>query len=274
MPRNVGTLTFPDFSGLTRTLILWNIAIFFVLLILGMAAPQLAGLLSAHLALSPARVMHGEIWQLVTYSFLHGGLVGTALELLSLWFLGSFLEQDRGSHWMGQLYFVSVIGTGVAAVLITLAMSRTLFPLAGVGIIGSFGGIFGLLIAFGVLYGEMQFLMFFLFSIKAKYLVAIYILIAFASFFLGDKVYAFAQLCGALCGYIYIKTAPRRGYSTVGTEWWFGMRNDYYRWKRRRAARKFQVYMKKQDRDVEFDREGRYIDPDSKKNPNDKRWMN
>jgi hypothetical protein len=57
-------------------------------------------------------------------------------------------------------------------------------------------------------------------------------------------------------------------------EQYFGMRNAYYRAKRRRAARKFEVYMGKQGRTVHFDKEGRYVDPDEKKDPNDKRWMN
>ena len=65
---------------------------------------------------------------------------------------------------------------------------------------------------------------------------------------------------------------PRRGFAFAGSERLFGLRNSYYRWKRRRAARKFEVYMRKQNRDVHFDKEGRYIDPD--KDPNDRRWMN
>jgi hypothetical protein len=75
-----------------------------------------------------------------------------------------------------------------------------------------------------------------------------------------------------LFGYIYIKMAPRRGFAFAGSERFFGLRNSYYRWKRRRAARKFEVYMRKQNRDVHFDKDGRYIDPD--KDPNDRRWMN
>ena len=58
-------------------------------------------------------------------------------------------------------------------------------------------------------------------------------------------------------------------------EQYFSVRNGYYRWKRRRAARKFEVYMGKQGRKVSFDKDGRYIDPDeTRKDPNDKRWMN
>ena len=59
--------------------------------------------------------------------------------------------------------------------------------------------------------------------------------------------------------------APRRGYSYAATEGFYGMRNSYYRWKRARAARKFQVYMGKQGREVHFDKEGRYVDPDDRR---------
>src|SRR5215472_2800028 len=91
----------------------------------------------------------------------------------------------------------------------------------------------------------------------------------------NDRFGALTQLCGALVGYLYTRFAPRRGMAFGFSERYFGMRNSYYRWKRRRAARKFEVYMSKQGRKVQFDKEGRYVDPDElRKNPNDKRWMN
>jgi hypothetical protein len=62
--------------------------------------------------------------------------------------------------------------------------------------------------------------------------------------------------------------------SMAFSEGFFNLRNNYYRWKRRRVARKFEVYMRKQNRDVRFDSEGRYIDPDEKRDPNDRKWMN
>jgi len=49
----------------------------------------------------------------------------------------------------------------------------------------------------------------------------------------------------------------------VFSERWYGLRNGYYRWKRRRAARKFEVYMRSQGRTVRFDGQGRQIDKDS-----------
>ena len=114
-----------------------------------------------------------------------------------------------------------------------------------------------------------QFLLFPLpIGIKARYLVIIYALIAVAMLFGQQRLYAFAQLGGALAGLLYVRLAPRRGASFAFSESWYGLRNRYYRWKRRRAARKFEVYMRSQGRTVKFDGQGRLIDehdPDDKK---------
>jgi hypothetical protein len=82
-------------------------------------------------------------------------------------------------------------------------------------------------------------------------------------------------LCNALAGYVFLRFAPRRGLRVGVSERWFAMRNSYYRAKRRRAAKKFTVYMKKQGRDVSLDEDGRYVDPDGKpRDLNDRNWMN
>ena len=65
-------------------------------------------------ALVPPYVLQGRVWQLVTYSFVHQGILNTAFELLSLWFLSSFLESNHGSRWLGEIYFASVLGAGLA----------------------------------------------------------------------------------------------------------------------------------------------------------------
>ena len=107
-------------------------------------------------------------------------------------------------------------------------------------------------------------------GIKARYLVAIYALISIAMLFGQQRLYAFSQLGGALAGLLFIRVAPRRGFSFAFSEQWFGLRNRYYRWKRRRAARKFEVYMRSQGRNVRFDGQGRQIDDD----PDDKKHWN
>jgi len=272
MPRSAGLLAFPDFSGFTRKLILWNLGAYFALVLLHVASPAMQMTVVSWTALVPTAVFHGCIWQLITYGFVQLGILNTAFALLSLWFLGSFLEGIHGSRWLAEIYFSSVLGAGLFALALYAAT-----PSSASVLVGCWGGIFGLLIAFGVLYGEQQFMMFPLpMMIKAKYLVWVYMLITLAMLFSSERAFAFSQLGGALFGYLYIKFAPRRGFALASSERYFGLRNSYYRWKRRRAARKFEVYMRKQNREVRFDKEGRYIDPDRDvdRDPNDRRWMN
>ena len=273
MPRIGSTpFAFPDFRGATRRLILINLAAYFVLLVVGFASPFQANRIGALLVFDPFTFVHGALWQPLTYSFVHFGILGTLFELLSLWFLAGFLEGFHNAKWVTGLYAVSVLGTAAAA-LALYAMSSTISPKllgAPVPLYGCFGGIFGLLAAIGLLYGDTQFMLFPLpMGIKARYLVAIYALIAIAMLFSEQRMYAFSQLGGALAGLLFVRTAPRHGISFLLSERWYGMRNGYYRWKRRRAARKFEVYMKKQGRTVKFDGQGHRIDDDA----NDKkRW--
>jgi membrane associated rhomboid family serine protease len=260
-------LAFPDFRGFTRKLILWNLGAYFALLLIGVASAPFAEQLRYWMALDPGAVLHGRVWQLLTYCFVHEGILNTLFELMSLWFLGSFLESNHGARWLAELYFTSVAGAGLAAIALSMFM-----PLS-FALTGCFGGIFGLLIAFGVLYADLEFMMFPLpMMIKAKYLVAVYMLISLAMLFSSERAFAFSQLGGALFGFLYIKLAPRRGFVSGSSERYFGMRNEYYRWKRRRAARKFEVYMRKQNRDVRFDKDGKYIAPEE--DPKDRSWMN
>jgi membrane associated rhomboid family serine protease len=272
MPR-IGSspFAFPDFRGATRRLILINLAAFFVLWIAG-ALSSAVGPFADALTFDPHSFLHGYLWQPLTYSCVHYGILGTLFELLSLWFLAGFLESYHNANWVTSLYAVSVLGTAAAA-LALYAMSSTLSPRllgASVSLYGCFGGIFGLLAAIGLLYGDVQFMLFPLpIGIKARYLVIIYGLISIAMLFSQQRMYAFAQLGGALAGLVFVRMAPRRGASFLLSESWYGMRNRFYRWKRRRAARKFEVYMRRQGRTVKFDGQGKLLDDD----PDDKkRW--
>ena len=219
------------------------------------------------LTFSPAAFFHhGWLWQPLTYSFVHDDMLGTLFELLSLWFLAGFLENLHSSTWVNGLYAASVLGTAAAAAAIYLCAAPLGFRVPAVALYGCFGGIFGLLIAIGTLYGDMEFLLFFTIGIKARYMAAIYALIAVAMLFGQQRMYAFSQLGGALAGWLYVRIAPRRGISFKPlSERWYGLRNGYYRWKRRRAARKFEVYMRSQGRTVHFDGSGRKMDDDNDK---------
>ncbi len=278
---------FPDFSGATRRIILINLAAYFALLVLSLA--HLVGTFTALLALTPSAFLHGAVWQPLTYSFIHPTLLGTLFELLSLWFLVSFLESYCGSSWVTGLYIWSILGTAAAAILLIFLSGRFNWNLAEMPLYGTMGAIFGTLIAIGVLYGDVEFLMFFLVGIKARYLAIIYALIAFAMLFGESRLLAFAQFGGALAALIYLRVAPARSGTALGasgrgtsshglgfhlSERWFALRNTYYRWKRRRAGHKFEVYMKKQGRIIRLDSRGRQIDEDDEDSNDRSRWKN
>jgi membrane associated rhomboid family serine protease len=275
MPRSSPTtMAFPPFTGTVRRLVLANVAIFFAIAILQWLAPAFINNLLGHLVLQPLAVAHGQLWQLVTYSFLHFGIMDILFAMMTLFFCGALLEGAYGGRWLRDLYFSSAIGGALLASILSFTHIFGLHPRdAGSG---AWAAVFGLLIAIAMRFGDQEFLILFLFTMRAKYMVAISILIAFAVLLkTAGALSALLQLTGAFCGYLYVQFAPRRGFAFRFSEQYFGMRNAYYRAKRRRAARKFKVYMGKQGRQVHFDSEGRYIDPDSAPNdPNDKRWMN
>jgi membrane associated rhomboid family serine protease len=275
MPRSGQiSLALPSFSGAVRRLILANVAVFFGLAVLHWVSAPVEDFLKAHLALRPIAIVHGEIWQLATYSLIQPGILSILFSMLTLWFTGSLLEGSYGSRWLTELYWTSVIGGAAIASAVSFTHVFGLRP--DVGAIGAWAGIFGLLVAIAMLFGDQEFLLWFVLRIKAKYMVAIYILIAIAVLLKeADSFGALLQLSGALAGFLFVRFAPRRGFAFGFSERFYGIRNSYYRYKRRRAARKFEVYMRKQNREVHFDKDGRYIDPDElRRDPNDKRWMN
>jgi membrane associated rhomboid family serine protease len=263
---------FPDFSGATRRLVLLNLVAFFALLLLTMSRIVDPMVVLSHFGLYPPNFLAGFLWQPLTYSFVHLSLIGTLFELLSIWFLAGFLQSMHSSRWIDGLYAVSVLGAALVAVLVFVLGLRFGMPPPLVAVTGSLGGIFGLLTAIALLHGDVQFQMFFVIGIKAKYLAVIYTLIAIAETFGEQRIYAFAQLGGALGAILYVRFGPQRGFGFAFTESLYALRNRYFRWKRRRAAGKFQVYMKKHGRTVRFDGQGRLIDEDDARHDDRKRW--
>jgi len=98
-------------------------------------------------ALIPAMVAQGEAWRLVTSAFLHSGFVHLALNMLSLYFLGSFAEISFGRSRFLALYFISGIASGLAY----LYLGAFNAPAVGASgaIFGLLGGVFGFAIQRG-----------------------------------------------------------------------------------------------------------------------------
>ncbi len=270
------SLSFPPFTPWVKRIVIACVGIYFLQVVLGAFSPETASYLITFGALIPAAVVHGWIWQLVTYSFLHASVGHVLINMLMLWMFGAQQEQDWGSKKFLEFYLFCVVGA--AFTTIAVAYWPTTVSHIGIPTIGASGGVYGILAAFGLLYGDREIFMFPLpFMMKAKYMVLIMVfLVVIATFQPSQGVANFAHLGGLLFGFLYIKFMPRRGLTFGASEQYFNLRNSYYRWKRRRAARKFEVYMSKHDRKVTFDEHGNYVPPDEdKKNGGSKSgWVN
>jgi membrane associated rhomboid family serine protease len=276
------SLSFPPFTKAVKWLVLINAAVYLLLTLLDAFAPGFGRVTRDVLSLIPQWVMHGAAWELVTYSFVHVSIFHILFNMLALWMFGAQLESDWGPKKFIEFYFFCVVG----AALTTIAVSYTglLGVSSATSTVGASGGVLGILMAFGVLYGDQEIMLFPIpFSIRAKYFVAGIAFIELVSAISaagpghGQDVAYVAHLGGLLFGFVYVKFLPKRGVSYGVSERYFGVLNSYYRWKRRRTARKFEVYMRKHDRTVTFDEHGNYIPPDDndKKNGGSKSgWVN
>ena len=258
-------MSLPPFTRWVKRLILIYAGIYLVVALLQLFDQDVFLWVRHYFALIPNLVVaRGWIWQLITYSFLHFALMHFVFNALGLWMFGSRLEMDWGTQKFLEFYFFCT----VMAAVTTVAVSYTHFPgmSPSVPTIGASGGIYGLLVAFGVVYGDSEVMMFPLpFMIKAKYFVwGIVFLTLAGAIQESGGVANFAHLGGLLFGYLYLRFLPRRGLTYATSEKYFSVRNGYYRWKRRRAGKKFEVYMSKHDQTVHFDEHGNYVPPDDK----------
>jgi membrane associated rhomboid family serine protease len=100
-------------------------------------------------ALIPAAVLQdGQWWRILTGAFLHGGLLHIGVNMLSLWFLGRFIEYALGPWRMLLVYMVSLVVSGLGVVFFSNPQVAT------VGASGAIFGLFGALFAIGFKLGK------------------------------------------------------------------------------------------------------------------------
>jgi rhomboid family protein len=157
--------------------------------------------------------------------------------MLALWMFGSDLESRWGREKFLFYYFLTGIGAGICVVAAdAIFSSGTAVPTAGAS-----GAIYGLLLAYGLLFPERPIYLYFLIPIKAKWFVLIFGGIEFLSSIgnPGSGVSHVAHLGGMLFGYLYLRGPHLPSFS-------FPLR--YQEWRRARLRKKFEVYMRKQER--------------------------
>jgi membrane associated rhomboid family serine protease len=180
-------------TSLTTLLIAVNAAVF----LLEQAAP---GIVSAF-ALWPIGAGF-EPWQLLTYAFLHGGLLHIAFNMFALYMFGGPMERVFGPRRYLTYYLVCVLSAGLAQ-LLTSAMTGAVYPT-----VGASGGVFGLLLAYAIYFPRNQVMLIFPpIPMPARVFVLVY---AALELFLGvtgteEGVAHFAHLGGLVGGFILLR---------------------------------------------------------------------
>ena len=183
-----------------------NLLILNGLVFLAQVVPSTDVLLVRWMALWPLDVPPGPgnpsfwPWQLVTYGFLHGGLGHLFFNMFALWMFGVQIENSWGSRRFAIFYFICVIGAGLTQLVVsTLALD--IYPT-----VGASGGVFGILLAFGMMFPEQPIYIYFLFPVKAKWLVIGYGVFTLWAGISGTQadVAHFAHLGGMVFGFLLI----------------------------------------------------------------------
>lgn len=231
---------FPPFTRMVKALIIVTAAVFVVtylpLRLFGWQTPFI------YLGLQPYAVVHRlYLWQLVTYLFLHGGFFHILFNMFALWMFGPDLEQMWGESEFLKFYLICGIGAGVFDVAL-----NTLFGSPNSLTIGASGAIYGLLLAFGLLFPNRPIFIWFVIPIPAKWFVVIIGAIEFFSEISGpgSGIAHLAHLGGMLVAYLYLRGGGLSG----------RMQLRYEDWRRARLRRKFEVYMRDNERKDDPDR--------------------
>jgi membrane associated rhomboid family serine protease len=222
-----------------RNLVIACTAVFLVQTLAQLFNPPAYVWILREFGLVPLAVTHGlRLWQPVTYLFLHGGIWHLLLNMLFLWMFGVDVERAWGRRKFYTYFFL----TGIGAALINILVKSILDP-RGLGTstiptIGASGAIYGILLAAAILFPDRRM---WLIPFPVTIPMKLYVLAAGAiEFFMtlgatGDNVSHVTHLGGMLIGYLYLRR----------DSWFYRVRNGMGDWQRKRARRKFEVYMRK-----------------------------
>lgn len=164
----------------------------------------LGGNIQGWFALTPARTLQGMIWQVFTYSFLHVDVMHLVLNLLVLAFVGSDIESVWGKKRFFFFYGFCILFAGIFYLLMQLLIWNPAY--LSLPMMGASGGIYGLLLAYGILFPDREMLFMMIFPMKSKQFVMLLAGIEFLqALFSGQNgLSAVAHLSGMGAGFIFM----------------------------------------------------------------------
>jgi membrane associated rhomboid family serine protease len=191
----------------TQALLIANVAVFFLdEMVFGQALRAWFALWPPTSGISNAPGF--QLWQLVTYSFLHGSLPHIFFNMFGLYMFGSDIERLFGSRFYAGYYFASVLAAAVVHLVVTAWMGAPPIPT-----VGASGGLYGLLLAYGMYFPNRQLMLLIPpIPMRARTFVIVFAVIALVMGVTGtaDGIAHFAHLGGMLGGWLMIQY--RRGF--------------------------------------------------------------
>lgn len=147
-----------------------------------------------------------EIWQLITYQFMHGGFFHILLNMFILWMFGMEIENLWGSKKFLIFYLTAGIIGGLFQILLSPIITGGPFGPT----IGASGAIMGVMVAFGMMFPNRLIYVYFLIPVKVKYFIGFLILLELFAVGDSDSIAHFAHLGGALTGLVYMLLSKNR----------------------------------------------------------------
>ena len=190
-----GNLSFKPkiFTDAIKILIIINVGLF-LLRFVAKSQIDLAGVFG----LSPNTVWP-MIWQPITYMFIHGDLFHVLINMFVLWMFGSEMESIWGRTQFLRYYFLTGVGSGLVWLLFNTGQSYSV-------LIGASGAIYGILIAYGMMFPNRTVYLYFMIPIKVKWFVVFLGAVAFLSSFNNNtNISHLTHLSGMVIGFVYLR---------------------------------------------------------------------
>lgn len=155
--------------------------------------------------LVPEKILHGALWQFFTYSFLHVDVMHLLLNLLVLAFLAGDIESIWGRRRFILFYGFCILFTGLFYLFTSLLVALA-YPVLGLPMMGASGGIYGLLVAYAILYPDREMLFMMMFPMKSRQFIMILAGVEFLqALFSGQSgLSAIAHLSGMAGGWLFL----------------------------------------------------------------------